>query len=453
MKRDSLVTRVVLLAVFVALGAVAVAGAFAYPLVRAAAESEAVARLAALSDVTASAIERRGARNTPAPLPRRLAASLEDAEITGYLVFDPEPRPDGISADVVRDVLVGLAVSSQTRIDGVDYLVEGRPLADGSALLLLQPKSVAGGAAQVVLLRLALALAVGLLIAAVIGALAARRLIRPLQDARNAAARMATGERDVAVEPSGPSEIADISVALNRLSAALATSEQRQREFLLSVSHELRTPLTAVRGYGEALGEGLVDGEEVPRTGAIIVGEARRLERLVNDLLDLARLGAVDFVFTPVPVDLVEIAREAGTVWADRCGREGVHFAIDVPNTAVDVDTDPVRVRQIIDNLMENALRVAPPDSIISIAVGSSVHSAQLQVSDAGPGLSLDDRSVAFEPGALYERYRGLRPVGTGLGLALVGRLARGLGGSADVSAAPTGGAMFTITLPKGRAG
>lgn len=450
MRRDSLVTRVVLLAVFVALGAVAVAGVFAYPLVRAAAESEAVARLAALSDVTASAIERRGARNAPAPLPRRLASSLEDADITGYLVFDPEPRPAGISADVVRDVLLGLAVSSQTRIDSVEYLVEGRPLADGSALLLLQPKSIAGGAAQVVLLRFALALAVGLLIAAVIGALAARRLIRPLQEARDAAARMATGERDIAVQPSGPSEIADISVALNALSAALATSEQRQREFLLSVSHELRTPLTAVRGYGEALGEGLVAGDDVPRTGTIIVGEARRLERLVSDLLELARLGAIDFAFTPVHVDLVEIVQEAGTVWADRCAREDVQFTMEIPDTAVGVHTDPIRVRQIIDNLMENALRVAPSDSVICLAVKFGPHGAEIQVSDAGPGLSPDDRAIAFEPGALYERYRGLRPVGTGLGLALVGRLARGLGGSADVRAAPSGGATFTITLPEG---
>ncbi len=448
MKRDSIVTRVVLLAVFVALGAVAIAGAFAYPLIRSAAESEAIARLAALTDVTASAIERRGARNAPAPLPRRLAASLEEADITGYLLFAPEPRPEGISIDLARDVLDGQAVSSQTRIDDVDYLIEGRPLFDGSALLLLQPKSIAGGAAQVVLVRLALALAVGLLIAGAVGALAARRLVRPLQAARDAAARMATGARDVAVEPSGPSEIADISVALNHLSSALATSEQRQREFLLSVSHELRTPLTAVRGYAEALGEGVVAESDVARTGAIIVDESQRLERLVNDLLDLARLGAVDFTFTPVPVDLGEIAQEAGRVWVDRCAPEGVLVVLDLPQAPVNVDTDPLRVRQIIDNLMENALRVSPADSTITITLRTAEDGVALQVSDAGPGLSEDDRAIAFEPGALYERYRGLRPVGTGLGLALVWRLASGLGGSAAVGAASSGGAMFTITLP-----
>lgn len=449
MKRDSIVTRVVLLAVFVALGAVAIAGAFAYPLVRAAAESEAVARLAALTDVTASAIERRGVRNAPAPLPRRLAATLEEADITGYQLFAPEPRPEGISAELARNVLAGQAVSGQTRIDDVDYLVEGRPLSDGTALLLLQPASIAGGSAQVVLVRLALALAIGLLIAGVVGALAARRLIRPLQAARDAAARMATGARDVVVKPSGPSEIADISVALNQLSSALATSEQRQREFLLSVSHELRTPLTAVRGYGEALEEGVVAESDLAQTGAIIVDESQRLERLVNDLLDLARLGAVDFTFTPVPVDLAEIAQEAGKVWEDRCGPEGVHVELDVPPTAVDVHTDPIRVRQIIDNLMENALRVSPSDSIITLCVGTTANGVVLQVSDAGPGLTADDRAIAFEPGALYERYRGVRPVGTGLGLALVGRLAAGLGGTAAVGAAPSGGAMFTITLPR----
>jgi len=448
MTRDSIVTRVVLLAVFVALGAVAIAGAFAYPLVRAAAESEAVARLAALTDVTASAIERRSGRNTPAPLPPRLAASLEEADIVGYLLFTPESRPDGVSAEVARTVLTGQPVSSQARIDDVDYLVEGRPLADGSALLLLQPRSIAGGAAQVVLLRLAVALAIGLLIAGVVGAIAARRLVRPLQAARDAATRMTMGARDVAVEPSGPSEIADISVALNQLSAALATSEQRQREFLLSVSHELRTPLTAVRGYGEALGEGMVAEADVARTGAIIVDESARLERLVNDLLDLARLGAVDFTFTPVLVDLGDIVQEAGTVWKDRCAPLGVDVTLDLPQTAIDIHTDPIRVRQIIDNLMENALRVSPAHSTITLSAYTTLTGVALQVIDAGPGLSEDDRAIAFEPGALYERYRGVRPVGTGLGLALVGRLASGLGGSAAAGAASTGGAMFTITLP-----
>jgi two-component system OmpR family sensor kinase len=250
------------------------------------------------------------------------------------------------------------------------------------------------------------------------------------------------------VEPEGPVEIADIADSLNRLNAALVVSEGRQREFLLSVSHELRTPLTAVKGYAEALSDGVIADDDVPRTGGIVAAEAARLDRLVTDLLDLARLGAVDFHVSPVEVDLVEIAEDAGDVWVDRATPEAVRMIVELPHEPVVVHTDPIRVRQIIDNLAENALRVSPPDSVIVLAVRREGPWGVVEVRDSGPGLTGDDISVAFEPGVLHERYRGVRPVGTGLGLALVGKLAEGLGGSAEAGRAPEGGARFTVRIP-----
>ena len=107
-----------------------------------------------------------------------------------------------------------------------------------------------------------------------------------------------------------------------------------------------------------------------------------------------------------------------------------------------------MRLRQIIDNLAENALRVSPSGSVVVLAIRSVADGIEVEVRDSGPGLTDDDMAIAFDPGALYERYRGVRPVGTGLGLALVGRLAQGLGGSARVTTAPEGGACFTVFLP-----
>jgi two-component system sensor histidine kinase BaeS len=112
------------------------------------------------------------------------------------------------------------------------------------------------------------------------------------------------------------------------------------------------------------------------------------------------------------------------------------------------VRTDPIRLRQIIDNLAENALRVSPPDSVIVISVRDAGAWGIVEVRDSGPGLTDEDVPVAFDPGVLHERYRGVRPVGTGLGLALVARLASGLGGSAEAGVAPEGGARFTVRLP-----
>ena len=216
------------------------------------------------------------------------------------------------------------------------------------------------------------------------------------------------------VAPEGPTEVADVAHSINELAAALESSEARERAFLLSVSHELRTPLTAVKGFGEALADGVTDDPQ--QAGEVIVGEAARLERLVADLLDLARLGADDFHLDPVPVDLVDLVGAAATVWSARCAEVGVAFRVELPTGRLVVVTDGTRLRQIIDGLAENALRVTPAGRPIVLALHEIAGAAVLEVRDGGPGLSADDRSVAFERSALWTRYRGVRRVGTGSG-------------------------------------
>lgn len=446
--RLSIVTSTVLLAAAIAAIAVLVAGIAAYPLVRSSAESQARAELASLADLTATAID-RGATGEPGELlPMRLTNALQFKQITGYIVVDGSPPPPGVSRQVLADALSGRSVSAEGTTDDGPVLIETRTLESGGAVILEQPYTVVGVEASDAVRRIALALLLGLLIAVPIGYWAARRLTRPLRAARDAANEMAEGSRQVTLDPEGPVEVADIALSLNRLNSALVTSEGRQREFLLSVSHELRTPLTAVKGYAEALSDGVIPAEDVARTGATVAAEAARLDRLVSDLLDLARLGAVDFRVSPVEIDLVEVAEEAAEVWRDRAGPEDVQFVLEVPDRAVSVLTDPIRVRQVIDNLAENALRVSPPGSVIVLAVRQEEAGGLVEVRDSGPGLTDEDVAVAFDPGVLHERYRGVRPVGTGLGLALVGKLAQGLGGSAEAGRSAEGGARFTVRIP-----
>ena len=261
---------------------------------------------------------------------------------------------------------------------------------------------------------------------------------------------MALGEREHVLRPSGAAEVADISEALNALNAALARSEVRQREFLLSVSHELRTPLTAIKGYGEALADGVLPDGDLVSAGDTVASEAERLNRLVQDLLDLARLGADDFRFDVSYVDAARVLNDAAQVWRKRCSDEDVDFQISGADQPVMVIADPVRIRQIIDNLAENALRVSPAGSQIEFVLHPELPEpgkTTIEVKDAGPGLTTEDMMIAFEPGRLFERYRGIRPVGTGLGLALVARLARGLRGEASVTRAAGGGSIFRVSI------
>ncbi len=174
------------------------------------------------------------------------------------------------------------------------------------------------------------------------------------------------------------------------LDSALTASEARQREFLLSVSHEFRTPLTAVKGYSEAIADGLLVGGKAVDAARLISSESARLDRLVSDLLELARLGAVDFAISEVVIDLHEFAREVCQVWGYRCQESQVNLECEIFVSDGFIG-DPIRLRQIVDNLAENALRLSPSGRTLAIRIEQLESSLIIEVRDSGPGLSIDD--------------------------------------------------------------
>jgi two-component system OmpR family sensor kinase len=460
-RRTGLATRIALVTTLAAAIAVLIAGIVLARVISRAADDtgrKVLMQYASLS-VDAADVSRTGRVAVRAPI-----ISLLRTQQVQLVVVQPDGLVTGpggavatagvVTPNEVAELKAGKNFSDVRRITGGRYYLEGRPFTTGAAagggVVLVQKVADARSAGSQVGLRLLIALIAGLVVAALTGVLLARRLARPLQHAAAAARRLSTGARDVRLVPEGPAEVAAVADALNALSGALTTSEGRQREFLLSISHELRTPLTAVKGYAEALADGVVPPAAVEATGHVLLAESSRLERLVSDLLDLARLGAEDFRIDVTRLDLVALVRQAATVWSDRCQKEGVEFGLEAPDWAVFVDTDPTRVRQIIDGLAENALRVTPAGRPIVFFVGASGSEAIMQVRDGGPGLTEDDCRVAFDRSALYDRYRGVRRVGTGVGLALVAGLTARLGGRAVAGRSPEGGACFTITLPLG---
>lgn len=447
MRRPGILASTVLLAVAVATIAVVVAALVSLPLIRSNAEAVATAELSRFADITATSL--RVDREGRYLLPPRVAAVLESEEVTAYVVTpNATDLPSGVGPDDVSAVTRGDSIERRADAEAGPIIIVGRPYEPGIGVILIQPSAVAGGTAADVLVRLVVALMIGLGIAVAIALVAGARLTTPLRRASDAALRLGRGERGVHVALEGPAEIADMADALNRLAAALAVSEGRQREFLLSVSHELRTPMTSVRGYAEALADGLVAPSDVAHTGEVMVAETQRLDRLVSDLLDLARLRADDFTITLVNIDLARVLTDAIEVWSDRCARVDVRIMGEVAPGVLLVRGDPLRLRQVIDNLAENALRLVPAGGVIVMSARLEGEWGVVEVRDSGPGLSGEDLAVAFEPGILHERYRGLRPVGTGLGLALVGRLASGMGGWARADTAPEGGAAFSVGVP-----
>ncbi len=216
------------------------------------------------------------------------------------------------------------------------------------------------------------------------------------------------------------------------------------------MSHELRTPLTAIRGYSDALRDGLVTPEHLPEVGATVAEEATRLAAFTDDLLALARLEADDFPVRPLPIDIGEVIDTAARAWRGAAEAAGIRLTADAPS--LPLVTDPARVRQLLDGLIENALRVSPSGTEIRLTASSAPDgSCTLEVADGGPGLTEDDAAHAFERGVLRDRYRDIRSVGSGLGLSIAARLAERLGGRITAHPAPTGGTVFRIVLPGAR--
>jgi len=440
----SLRARITLVTVVVAVIAVVITGLISLQLVRSSTTEEARAQLAAQADALAKlprlvTVAELADRASLARGGTEVALVKADGTVSGGAA-------DYVDAAIVAKVKAGQAVSTSRRDVGGIVMIEARPAKNGTAVVLALRTTSIDRALGQESLRILLALGIGLVVAVVGGTLLARWLSRPLSDTAAAARRLAAGERGVRMPPTGSAEVGDVTDALAALDRALVSSEARQREFLTSISHELRTPLTAVRGYAEAMADGLVTPDRITAVGKTLVTETERLDSFVADLLELSRLEADDFSITVTEVPLAGLVADVVAAWSGRASTLGV--ALTATSVSVTVNTDARRLRQVIDGLVENAMRATPSGSTVEMRVTQSSASAFIEVLDGGPGLAPEDLDVAFERGMLRARYREIRPVGTGLGLSIAARLVERLGGTISANNRADGGAVFAVHLP-----
>jgi len=291
---------------------------------------------------------------------------------------------------------------------------------------------------------------VATVVAAGAAALAARRLIRPIATVRATARRLATGDLTARVppDPTAPTELAELGSVLDAMAGELERLRDAQRAFLLNVTHDLRTPLTAIRGFAEAITDGVVGADELPRVAAVIQAEARRLGRLVDDLLALARLEAHRFRLHPAPCDLAEVVASTVDAFAPQAAAIGVELVADAPGPLPAV-LDAERLAQIVANLVENALRHASRRVVVAARLEPGPPAAvTVTVTDDGPGLDPHQRADPFARPGLRGPSTPGRPVGTGLGLAIVAELAAAMGGRAELLRPGPGGTTFAVRIP-----
>jgi two-component system phosphate regulon sensor histidine kinase PhoR len=223
----------------------------------------------------------------------------------------------------------------------------------------------------------------------------------------------------------------------------LSETERLKRSFLMSVSHELRTPLTAIHGHVEALREGVVsDPEQVASSLEIIAAETDRLDRLVGDVLDLAKLQAHRFTVRHEEVDMGRVLDQAFGAFAEEARRREIDYRIAANGEAPVIVSDGDRVLQVISNLLSNAFRWTPDGGRIELALDAANGAVRVDVVDSGPGIPPEHRERIFQAFISHDVN------GTGLGLPIARELAVALGGRIELDSQSGRGSRFRLVLP-----
>jgi two-component system sensor histidine kinase BaeS len=286
----------------------------------------------------------------------------------------------------------------------------------------------------------------------------ARRRLAALE---HAAQRLGEGDLSARASPAGGDEIARVAAAFNRMAgeletrdAALRTADALRRQMMADVSHELKTPLTAMRGYIETLRmpEVALDAGRRDRYFDTIDRETRRLERIVKDLLDLARYEHGGVVLQRRVFDIERLFENVALRHEREAQETSVTIRIHVDPQADQVVADPDRIEQAIENLVANALRHTPSGGTITLNAAQADGMATLSVSDSGGGIAPEHLPHVFERFYKVEASRASESTGSGLGLSITKAIIERHNGTIRVTSEP-GRTTFTILLPQSSAG
>jgi len=281
--------------------------------------------------------------------------------------------------------------------------------------------------------------------------LLSRRLVKPLLEIHRATSNIAAGDFDTRVDVTGANELADLGRAVNSMASELQRSRTAHQNFLMSVSHDLRSPLTAIAGYSEALADDTISNAELdPKHAAqIIADNVGHIERLADDLLDLAQLETNSFRLSLETVnicDAVAASELSATPNAEAKGINLVFKHVNGSSTEIYSEVDPDRFSQVVSNLLDNAIRFAR--SYVHISVSSDEHYSEVSVTDDGPGISAAELPRIFERMYRVTSAARIHGASSGLGLAIVDELTTAMGGSVVAESRPGVGTTFRVRFP-----
>ena len=291
-----------------------------------------------------------------------------------------------------------------------------------------------------------LAAAAGVALLALAGtALLSRRVLRPIASLTAAAGQLGRGDLTSRVAVAGSDEVAQLGRSFNRMADSLQRGEERQRRLVADVAHELRTPLANLRGYLEALKDGVIDPD--PELFASLHEEAVLQQRIVNDLQDLALAEAGTLAYHRGIIDMAEVLETTRAAHHAVAESAGVRLAVATPGPA-QVYADPDRLRQVLGNLVTNALRATSAGGSVTLSSAVDGTAVVVRVADTGTGIAPASLPHVFDRFWRADSARGRRTGGSGLGLSIARQIVTDHGGTITVASQLGMGTTFTITLP-----
>jgi signal transduction histidine kinase len=262
-----------------------------------------------------------------------------------------------------------------------------------------------------------------------------RRMTRPMNNLIDAAQRIESGDYSAQVPEWGSRDIRSVARAFNSMSARLKTIDEQRRSFMADVTHELRTPLSVIRGQAEAIADGVYPADTAHL--APILDATQTLDRLVEDLRTLVLTDAGNLVLNNEPTDLGQLVEDTVGSFRSQVESAGVSLTTEVADALPSVEVDPARIRQVISNLLSNAIRHTPSGGSVKVGVNPST----LTVSDTGEGIPPELLPHVFERFA-----KGLNSKGSGLGLAIAHDIIEAHGGTLTIASETGKGTVATIS-------
>ncbi len=268
-----------------------------------------------------------------------------------------------------------------------------------------------------------------------------RRMTRPMTDLIDAARRIESGDYSAQVPEWGSPDIRSVARAFNAMSARLKAMDEQRRSFLADVTHELRTPLSVIRGQAEAIADGVYPADAAHL--APILDATLTMDRLVEDLRTLTLTDAGTLVLHKEPTDLGALVHDTVESFRSQAESAGSTLTSEIAGKLPTVEVDPARIRQVIGNLLSNAIRHTPSGGSVKVAVDSTADQVTITVADTGEGIPPDLLPHVFE-----RFVKGPNSIGSGLGLAIARDIAIAHGGTLEVKSTLGVGSNVTLTLP-----